>query len=154
MSVYHSSLRRLLYSCLGLNFIVVYLSVENGGVVESSILIVDNTIKKSGNDSLRIEISNGTFRYSGISHVYESMENWSECDYLSFRWFGGNTGNPSWTEVKELLMFTEGKSGMHASMGEQSRKLVEDKLSWDNIAKQYMEIYETVLEKRAHMFSP
>lgn len=147
-------------------FWIPYSAVENGGIVGSSILSADNSVKKSGNDSLRIEIPNGTFRYSGISHVYESMENWSKYDYLSFYWFGGNTGNtfyievrspdsknrfvtsiiddfngwkqlflslddfskignPSWTEVKELLMFTDGKSGTwHIDY------LILDKIEW------------------------
>jgi len=49
------------------------------------------------------------------------------------------------TTLTSLLLKLVQNNELRRFMGEQSRRLVEDKLNWDNIAEQYVEIYHPVL---------
>ena len=50
--------------------------------------------------------------------------------------------------LTSLLLKLVQDNGLRRFMGERSRRLVEDKLNWDNIAKQYMKIYQSCLKSR------
>ena len=51
--------------------------------------------------------------------------------------------------LSSILLRLVENSELRKSMGARSRKLVEDKLNWDNIAKQYIRIYQSCLESCA-----
>jgi len=55
--------------------------------------------------------------------------------------FSFRAGNIS--TLASLLLKLVQDNELRRFMGEQSRKLIEDKLNWDNIAKQYLEIYQS-----------
>jgi hypothetical protein len=53
----------------------------------------DDENNVSGLNSLKINVGEGTYKFWQISHDFESPQDWSSFDFLSFWWYGHGDGN-------------------------------------------------------------
>jgi len=66
--------------------------VSGGGSVGVPVLSDDSTLKTKGNNSLKIEIPSGAVVSPWFAHSYDSPQDWSGNEVVSFYWHGANTG--------------------------------------------------------------
>lgn len=61
----------------------------------------DLSNKISGNQSLMINVTTGSWKKVGIYHTFETGQDWSKHNVISFHWFGKNSG-----DIWELVFHT------------------------------------------------
>jgi len=57
-----------------------------------SIISDENSIVKSGYNSLKIVLTSGAWDWSGIKHNFESAMDWSDASAIYFQWYGSRSG--------------------------------------------------------------
>lgn len=73
---------------------------EGTGSMGVPILSDDSLQNINGTDSLKIEVTSGTYGAWQINHKYESLQDWSSQDYIAFYWYGSNTGKTLSLEIQ------------------------------------------------------
>jgi hypothetical protein len=74
-----------------------------------SIISDENSIVKSGSNSLKIVLTSGSWNWSGIQHNFEPAMNWSDTSGISFQWYGSKSGM-----TIQLIIICEGGEFYHS----------------------------------------
>lgn len=124
----------------GVPYWTSYSLEPNSGQVGTTTLSANITVNDSASGSLKMTVNAGTFRYSGISHVFEVSQNLSDYNYLSFSWFGQGTNNTFYIEARApdsdnrfVLSFSDGNTGWNQLYFPFSNFLAFGNASWCDI---------------------